>query len=279
VESARPRRGVSGGAPDLGDHPPVTHDEAPGPSLLLLGRALQGAGVAAVLLDPTAPVPTILWANDSFGRLTGHLPDDVVGLPVTVLESDEGSALDLDAVRAAMGPSSDGTPVTWRMLNRRADGAHLWCEYALSQVRGGDGQVEAWLALLSDVSGQVRDAAGRAGAVRRAETAESVVSMVSGVSRLLNDMEYPFVLRDICAAYEREDADWLEKHLDPGFTLTSSTGKVTTRADEVAARVRLRIILADRLGDVLGHRCSLADDVGIEPLDLWWVASPVCRQI
>ena len=40
--------------------------------------------------------------------------------------------------------------------------------------------------------------------------------------------------RDICAAFEREDADWLERHLDPTFTLTSSTGKVTTRADEVA---------------------------------------------
>ncbi|MGE7137534.1 nuclear transport factor 2 family protein [Luteibacter sp. NPDC031894] len=40
--------------------------------------------------------------------------------------------------------------------------------------------------------------------------------------------------REVCAAYEREDADWLEKHLDPTFTLTSSTGKVTTRADEVA---------------------------------------------
>jgi len=40
--------------------------------------------------------------------------------------------------------------------------------------------------------------------------------------------------REICAAFEHEDADWLEKHLDPTFTLTSSTGKVTTRADEVA---------------------------------------------
>lgn len=39
---------------------------------------------------------------------------------------------------------------------------------------------------------------------------------------------------DICAAFEHEDADWLEQHLDPTFTLTSSTGKVTTRADEVA---------------------------------------------
>jgi len=42
------------------------------------------------------------------------------------------------------------------------------------------------------------------------------------------------VERDVSAAFEREDADWLEKHLDPTFTLTGSTGKVTTRADEVA---------------------------------------------
>jgi ketosteroid isomerase-like protein len=40
--------------------------------------------------------------------------------------------------------------------------------------------------------------------------------------------------REICAAFEREDADWLETHLDPTFTLTSSTGKVTTAAQEVA---------------------------------------------
>lgn len=40
--------------------------------------------------------------------------------------------------------------------------------------------------------------------------------------------------REICAAFEREDADWLEAHLDPTFTLTSSTGKVTTAAQEVA---------------------------------------------
>lgn len=38
----------------------------------------------------------------------------------------------------------------------------------------------------------------------------------------------------VCAAFEREDADWLEAHLDPTFTLVSSNGKVTTAADEVA---------------------------------------------
>ena len=40
--------------------------------------------------------------------------------------------------------------------------------------------------------------------------------------------------RAICDAYQREDATWLERHLDREFTLTSSNGSVSTRADEVA---------------------------------------------
>ncbi|KRA20764.1 nuclear transport factor 2 family protein [Lysobacter sp. Root604] len=40
--------------------------------------------------------------------------------------------------------------------------------------------------------------------------------------------------RDICAAYEAEDAAWIGKHLAPDFTLTASNGKITTRDDEVA---------------------------------------------
>ena len=52
--------------------------------------------------------------------------------------------------------------------------------------------------------------------------------------------------RDICAAFEREDANWLEQHLDPTFTLTSSTGKVTTRADEVADKTLADVY--DRVG-------------------------------
>jgi len=40
--------------------------------------------------------------------------------------------------------------------------------------------------------------------------------------------------RALSAAFEAEDADWLEQHLDPDFTLTNSRGVVTTRAQEAA---------------------------------------------
>ena len=40
--------------------------------------------------------------------------------------------------------------------------------------------------------------------------------------------------REICAAYEAEDAALVGRLLDPQFTLTASNGKVTTHADEVA---------------------------------------------
>lgn len=38
----------------------------------------------------------------------------------------------------------------------------------------------------------------------------------------------------ISEAFERGDADWLERNLDPTFTLTGSTGKVTSAAQEAA---------------------------------------------
>jgi ketosteroid isomerase-like protein len=42
------------------------------------------------------------------------------------------------------------------------------------------------------------------------------------------------VLHALCAAYQREDADYVERTLDPGFILVDSTGTVTTRAQEAA---------------------------------------------
>jgi len=61
--------------------------------------------------------------------------------------------------------------------------------------------------------------------------------MAPGIALANEATDHAAILRAeeaICAAYQRGDADWLEQHLDPTFTLTSSTGKVTTRADEVA---------------------------------------------
>ena len=60
------------------------------------------------------------------------------------------------------------------------------------------------------------------------------ISFVSSASQSEDVAAILKVEREICAAFEREDADWLEAHLDPTFTLTSSTGKVTTAAQEVA---------------------------------------------
>ena len=42
-------------------------------------------------------------------------------------------------------------------------------------------------------------------------------------------------LHAACDAYARGDAGWLEQALDERFTLTDSSGAITTRADELAA--------------------------------------------
>ncbi len=66
-------------------------------------------------------------------------------------------------------------------------------------------------------------------------TTAALIASTPALASEADDVEQIMkVERDLCAAFEREDADYLEKHLDPTFTLVSSTGKVTTRADEVA---------------------------------------------
>ena len=255
MDSATPRHGAQRGAPD----------HATGVVAGLRDRALEHAGVAAALLDPSVDVPTILWANASFERLTGHDPAAVVGLPLSVLEAEGGTPLDVEALHAAMSPTAAGTPVTWRMLNVRADGGQIWCEYTLSQVRDEDGAVEAWLVLLSDVAGPVRDAASRAQTSRRLGTAEIVLEVVSGVSRLLNDMEYPFVLRDISAAYSRGVVAWGGFFLDENG-LRYSEGVPAA----VLSRPRRGQPATDALGDAQVEGESAAAPTGpttfIDPL-------------
>ena len=65
----------------------------------------------------------------------------------------------------------------------------------------------------------------------------NLLALFAAMVPLAHDADTAGILqaeKAICAAYEAEDADWLEKHLDPTFTLTSSRGVVTSRADEVA---------------------------------------------
>lgn len=225
------------------------------PSLSSLrDHALRDAGIAAVLLDPRPAVPTILWANLSFGRLTGHDTDEVVGRPVTLLEVDGAAALDLDALRTAMGPAADGAPVSWRLLSARADDRPAWYECTLSRVCDADGEVEAWLLLLADVTGQVREVAGQAREGNRPDAAELVLDLVGGVSRLLNDMEYPFVLRDISAAYGRGVVGWGGFFLDEAG-LRHSEGVPAV----VLSRPRRSRPTTDALGDsrVVGESATV----------------------
>lgn len=58
-------------------------------------------------------------------------------------------------------------------------------------------------------------------------------------------------LHVLCAAFERGDADYLERELDPRFTLTGSNGTVTTREQEAAELRSGKVVY-----DVFRNRCA-----------------------
>lgn len=178
------------------------------------GRALDDCGVAAVLLDPSGVVPKIVWANESFHKLTGHPPESVVGIPLSALEGAGATPFDFSVAAAATSTGSLGTPVPWRMRIARADGEQIWCEYTVAPVPRDTGESQPWLALVTDVSDQVRAQTEHEVLNRNFEAAKVALHVSGVIPPLLADLENATVFHEMCAAFQPQIFSWCGFFLD-----------------------------------------------------------------
>lgn len=219
-------------------------------------RALQAAGIATVILDPESAVPTIVWVNEAFSRLTGYPAREVVGLPLTILEATGSAGFDFAAIRDDLmrddGDGGDGgddeLPLTWRMLNARADGGPIWCEYCVAPVRE-EGAVRQWVAMVTDVSQQVveHDEQERLIAVERA--ARNTLDLVSLVSDLLTDLDYPYVLREVAQHLQHGVVGWAGFYLNDNGLAYSEGINVAATSSGPNRLARHAAAGVDALGD------------------------------
>lgn len=227
----------------------------------LLDRALQAAGIAAAILDPGPDVPTIAWVNDSFAWLTGYPARSAVGQQVTVLEAPGRAGFDLEAIRADLAEGDGTSPVIWRVLSARADGALVWWEYTIAQVPDEDDVVRHWVVLVADVSQQVAALAEQERSVANERAARATLDLVSLVSDLLADLDYPYVLREVAQHLQHRVVGWAGFYLDDnglafaeGINVPASSARGNRLAREAGANV-------DALGDARtpGASVSLAE--------------------
>ena len=213
-------------------------------------RALQAAGVAALILDPSPEIPTIIWANEAFSRATGYPARDVVGRALTILEAPGGEAFDFARLREDLTQGDDDLPHTWRMLNARADGSLTWCEYSVGQVRDPDGEVRSWVVFITDVSQDVVEREEQARSIALERAARTTLDLVSLVSDLLTDLDYPYVLREIAQHLQHGVVGWAGFFLnDNGLVFSEGISTALTPPSGGTRPPREAAASVDALGD------------------------------
>lgn len=111
--------------------------------------AAETTRMAMLFTDAKAPAHPIIFANDSFLKLTGYQRDDVLGEPFNALMVADPNPLELAQVDVAFEGTSDHDP---EIRVRRKDGREFWTSMFVNPVRDEQGDVVQHFISLVDLS-------------------------------------------------------------------------------------------------------------------------------
>lgn len=111
--------------------------------------AIRATRMSMIITDPRKPDNPIVFANDSFLRLTGYTRKEVIGRNCRFLQGPGTDANAIAEVRAAVAGGSD---ISIDLLNYRKDGSTFWNALYLSPVSNDKGELLFFFASQLDVS-------------------------------------------------------------------------------------------------------------------------------
>ena len=111
--------------------------------------AIRATRMSMIITDPRKPDNPIVFANDSFLRLTGYAREEVIGRNCRFLQGPDTDPVAIDEVRAAV---ADGSDISIDLLNYRKDGSTFWNALYLSPVSNDKGELLFFFASQLDVS-------------------------------------------------------------------------------------------------------------------------------
>ncbi|MCE1240168.1 MAG: nitrogen fixation negative regulator NifL [Azonexaceae bacterium] len=186
----------------------------------------QAVGQADLAISITDPKANILYANESFTRVTGYAPDEIVGKNESLLSNHTTPP---EIYQAMWAELSAQRPWSGKLLNRRKDGSLYLAELSISPVVDRSGQTTHFLGMHRDVTAlhqlerMVRN---------QKHLIESVVDAAPiafalldpGGRVILDNQEYKKLLTDLRLA---EPAHTLLDGLQPGWRelLATTPGK------------------------------------------------------
>lgn len=99
--------------------------------------------------DLKAPGPKIVYVNPGFTKLTGYLPEDVLGKNPRFLQGPKTDRAVLDRLKAVL---QKGEVFHGRSINYRKDGSEFWNEWHIEPIRDAKGKVINYLAIQRDIT-------------------------------------------------------------------------------------------------------------------------------
>jgi PAS domain S-box-containing protein len=121
-------------------------------------RAVLANASDAILVTEAWPVdepgPRIVYANETFVRMTGYTLEDVMGKTPRILQSPDTERWKLDGIRTAL---ESWKPVRVELLNLRKGGEEFWVEISIVPVAvdGGD-RYTHWVSIQREVTARKR---------------------------------------------------------------------------------------------------------------------------
>lgn len=102
--------------------------------ITLLEAMLDGSQTAALFTDPSQEDHPVIYANQTFEKLTGYSPEETIGYNCRFLQ---GTDTDPKAVQKMRAAIKHETAVTVTVKNYKKDGTPFWNRVHIEPVRAG----------------------------------------------------------------------------------------------------------------------------------------------
>ena len=122
--------------------------------LKLLESVITNANDAVIITEAepfSEPGPRIVYVNEAFTRMTGYLPEEVLGKTPRILQGPKTNQSDLDVLRKAM---KNWQPCEVTTVNYRKDGEEFWTNFSISPVADSKGWFTHWISIQREVTEQ-----------------------------------------------------------------------------------------------------------------------------
>lgn len=182
----------------LGTAQDITHRKLSEEMLKLRERAIEASSNAIVIVDMRLPDQGIIYVNPAFEKMTGYLPQEVLGKNCRFLQGNDKQQPQIEELRGCIQAGESCTVV---LRNYRKDGRLFWNELSIAPLYDRQDNLTHYIGIQSDITHR-KISEEKLQEAR--DQLQAVLDAVPGfVSWISNDLRYLGVNRHLAAAYNQ----------------------------------------------------------------------------